>query len=176
MRYAKRLFHLLKRKWQRKKSLPYSISPPVELFDSIKTLIINNWDEIKDTGNIFLLSETKTQDRSNKFFRYCADTWDSIRDQEIKKFDILNKPYFSKVSEVALLNIQHAFSQDNWDLMLLTIGKRELEEFDQGEKSDTTEVKFILQKSDININLRTDTVDDYYTAINLQKKTVSYGR
>jgi len=152
------------------KPVPYSIFPSV--FDSIKTLVVNNWDEICETGNVFLLSKSKSQDRSNKFLRYCLDIWDSIRDQEIKKFDTLNKEYFSKIAEVAILKAQFAITQDNWDLFLLELAEDELEGITQvqGKRTNIAEVKFILQKSGIDINMRKDTVDDYYTALELHKK------
>ena len=181
MRYVVKLFLFLKKEWLRNWRKwndipPKSVNPPVDLFDSIKNLVINNWDEIKDTGNIFLLSRTKTQDRSNKLFRYCLDTWDAICDQEIKKFNTLNQEYFSKIAEVAKLNIDYAISQDNWDLFLLNISKKELLEItdpSQKKQINNTEIKFILQKQGINIDMRIDTVDDFHTAIGLFKKTTA---
>jgi len=177
MRYAKRLYHLLKRKWQRKKSLPYSIKPDVELYDSLRTLIINNWQEIRETGNILLLLKSKIQDPPNKLIRYCLDTWDSIRNEEITKFDTLNKEYFRALAKVALIKIDYAKSQTNMDKLRLELAQGELSSLTQNEEpASISETKFILQKADIDINLRKDSVEDFYTAINYFKKTVSNGK
>lgn len=182
MRYARKLYHSLRKGWQRKKRqrikpLPYSIVPPVELYDSIKTLVINNWEEIRETGNISLLLKEKVQNPSFKLLRYCLDVWNEIRDEEIRRFDTLNKEYFRATAKVATLKINHAISQSPMDFLRLELAEGELAGLAQLEKPPTvTETKFILQGSGIDINTRTDTVEDYYTAINTHMKNVSNGK
>lgn len=178
MRLGKRLYHLLKRKWQRKQSLPYSILPPIELFDSIKTLVKDSWDEIHETGDVFILSKS-TAKRTNKIFRYCSATWDSIIDQHITKFS-MTKDYLdfkAKEAEVAELKIDYAISQNNWDLLLLNVGKRELESITPKKKYDPVEEKIMLElalKKD-NIDTSIITVDKFYTMLNIGNKMVANG-
>lgn len=175
----KGLFHLLKRKWQRKKPLPYSIMPPVELFDSIKTLVKDTWDEIHETGNVFLLTKAQTE-QSRKLFNYCSDTWDSIRDQHIKKFKLSFEylQYLSKEAEVAELKIKYAISQDNWDRFLLGLAEDELAALKPSSEHDPTKEAAMLElalKKD-NIDTSKISVDKYYTLLNMHNKLVANGR
>jgi len=175
---VKGLYRLLKKGWQRKRRAwsgkpPLSVKPPVELFDSIKSLVKDTWDEIHETGNVFLLSKTKIS-KSRKSFNYCSDTWDSIRNQHIHKFglslDYLK--YLEAEAEVAEANIQYASSRSKWDKLMLDLAEGDLAGLKSIEPHDpvkeTAIIEILLRKE--NIDTSVISVDKYYTLLGMANK------
>lgn len=181
------MYQSLKEKWQlrrkrkkrqKERPLPYSINPPVELFDSIKNLVMDKWDDIHETGNYFILSQTKTQDKTRRLFNYCVDTWDDINEQWATKFGMSStfKEYWAKKAEVAELKINYALSQDNWDLTLINLAKDELESLKPKGKPDSMTDSLLIEKeTGIKLNLQTDSVDRFYSASKVYQKLGANG-
>lgn len=185
MRYVARLYHLLKKGWLRKwrvwRGLPprSTAPPPVELFDSIKNLVMDKWNDIHETNNPFILLKSGSE-KTNKIWSYCSDTWDDIRNQHIRKFGISFEysQYLAKQAEAAELKIENAEAPSKWNIMLLEFAEEELQALTPKENHDSTKEKSIIQlglKMNFIDNAKTS-VDQYYTWADLYKNMVANGK
>ena len=174
---------LLKRKYSKQSKgskPPKSVNPPY-VFDSIKNLVISKWWDIHEANDFTILLKEPAKKSLIKTKYFCYDIWDEIQEQYIGEFGIPNKSkeYYSKVSEVTILRVNHSLSQDNWDLTLLNIGIRELEELTTSEKKQSN----FKTKSIIENILGRDYIDpdkvkviDYYHYVELAEQKSADGK
>ena len=155
---------------------PKSVNLPC-VFDSIKNLVISKWWDIHETNDFTILLKEPTNKKLVKANNYCYEVWDEIQEQYIKEFGMPSKSreYYSKVSEVTILRVNHSLSQNNWHLTLLNIGIRELEELTISEsKQSNFKAKAIVENilgcGHIDVN-KFMTIDWYHYVELAEQKT-----
>lgn len=143
-----------------------SLYPP-EIYDSIEDLPIWNWWEIERTGNVKLLSLKGSKSKLYKYLFYCSSVWDFMQDQHIKEFGI-PKGYIeisTAKANHAIAKAKYSVSQDNWDLTLLNIAKKELEDIKPKGKPTSnykTKGKIEVALNIQRIDPKKTTVIEYY--------------
>lgn len=157
MRYAKRFYRSLKKRVPRSirylSRHPNSVKPPCDLIDSMGTLMMDKWDKIHETGNVFILSKEENKDYSNKFFRYCLRTWYNIQDQQIKMFgmpDSYNE-YWDKACKTIEARLDLCITGDRTYKLFLKIA--ELNEESASIKKPQSTLK-ICQSIEVSLGLQ----------------------
>ncbi len=154
---------------------------PPYIFDSIKNLVVSRWWDIHETNDFTILLKDPEKNSLFKTKHFCYDAWDEIQEQYIIEFGIpkKSKEYYSKVSEVTILRVNHSLSNDNWDLLLLNIAIGELEDLTVTEKKQSNfKTKTIIENV-----LGRDYIDpdkvkviDYYHYVELAQQKVADGK
>ncbi len=134
---------------------------------------MDKWDEIHETGDVFALLKEDTKTKTQRLFNYCADTWEDINEQWATKFGMSSDfmDYWAKKAQVADLEIKYALSQNEWHKFTMELAQDELAGMKPSGKPNSMNDALIIEKdTGIKLNLQTDSVDRFYSAVMLHQK------
>jgi hypothetical protein len=116
---------------------------------------------------------------TDKLFEHCSIIWDDIQQQHLDYIGVSQEysRYLKTVADLALAKLQHAITNDNWDLFKLDLIQADLDEIKGAPKEDNMDTKSMIEKHWLNgqrIDAKKTTVKEYYSYIkSLQKQSVN---
>lgn len=150
-------------------------------YTSIEDMPIYVWWKINSTGDVTLVFKDKLKLKDNhvNIYGYCSDMWDAIKDEHIEVFGMSHafEDYMRQLIKVGIKRANFALSQNGLDKTWLAIEERELSDMQSTKKHNEYKTKLMLERAlGINIDPRTYTVMEYYTAIQLAQENAAHGR
>jgi hypothetical protein len=140
-----------------------------ETYSTIGTLPIANWWGVHETGDVSLLMPNNKFKITNKLFDYCSELWDDIQQQHLDAFGEPDRytRYLELEADAAIANLQHAITNDNWDLFLKEMAQSDLDQHigEAGKPVSNIKRKQIIEsilKMHYPIDPKTTTVEEYF--------------
>ena len=117
---------------------------------------------------------------TDKLFNHCIELWDDIRQQHLDYVGVSQEysRYLKLIADLAVAKLQHAITNDNWDLFKLELAQADLDEIKGAPKEDNSDTKALLEKHWLNgqrIDPKVTTVKDYYSYIKSLQKLSTNG-